>query len=206
MCSKRLFFISTLSLSEALLLCRKKKCSVSVEVIHSHFTKTIHPAYVYLLKGTVFTGQKESLAPQNLCQCPAATPTQCFQNIQILPSLSLCSYSSSCLFFLLSSDFFSLCFLRSKESPNFSTMLFQSPQGCFLPQSPSASNSQYISLLRAVVSYTDMLFLLPRFEDLKHNDQTQFLCFCLLLTADSKCVLIIMMLVICDTKHQNYQL
>lgn len=32
-----------------------------MEVIHSCFTKMIHPVYVYLLKGTVFTEETESL-------------------------------------------------------------------------------------------------------------------------------------------------
>ena len=39
----------------------EKKFTLSMEVIHSCFTKMIYPVYVYLLKGTVFTEETESL-------------------------------------------------------------------------------------------------------------------------------------------------
>ena len=122
------FFISTLSLSETLFLCQKK----NLLCLWKSFTLASQRWYTqymciclrelssqrrqspYLVAKAHAFFPKESLAPQTLCWCEAATPTQCSQNIPILPSPSLCSYSSPCLLFLLSSDFFSLRFLGSK--------------------------------------------------------------------------------------------
>ena len=103
-------------------------------------------------------------------------------------------------FSLLSPGIFSLHSLGSKWSPSLSIKVFQNPQGLFLPLSPSSFNNQYHSLPYTVVSFTDMLHLLD-LKILKARTKFDFSspAFCPQLTV-CKCVLIIMMLFICDTK------